>query len=799
MANTGVVSANTSTPGEFPAVKPDVYVNGKKRNDYECISVELNAGIVPSKAVIRWTPAAILNPAEEESPTTLDVYVDPDTGDSTKENHGSRVVIRSGESTIFAGHLLMRSDSGVADTVLWTAYDDREIMTKIPVRGAVVRDDFGLTAKFLPRYEAHTNPNGYWNCIGWTCDIAGHPLNGKIVPVFASRGHIKVSYESPDNAFTDTLSVSEVTAWTPRRFLTYLYLIAHMPKGAMDGIPSDSKVWRSLLPKRSTVDPLFDWSYDSIKDMVGLDAGESGTDPLDRKMADMRFQGNALLQAISDTLTTAGTHDIMFTAQGSFDVVGGGDDQVGVFNGKATTLVEMFEVGKTATMNNQTTYSAIPLMRSGRPSDLPNVNTAYDFQLSEDSTNTRMSCMVEGDVIRTETRVTIDNGLLKGWSPAEETAFKQVIWGDTSSSTSGLKYAKYPTGLNLTNSEIPAFSTWATADGTGGKELAYAYSAEAVQLARRLFPRVFRAFYIDSADAEISAALDGFADKFADTSEFPQGQIVRPVLPNQLQYQLADLSAGGGVENSLGAQLPIRVTVKNVQPNATEEWVDAGWTSASMLGEGLFLIDLAEQLDSTPQCIYSGHLYRTGDGLPLNTLDCALKDLRINLAMPMDHRVYGYQDTASKFSSGGISDWLYVNANYAESTGGEFLQYIDSGSTYREEHQVDSYPVDDDPLLGVINRILPPGSEASNAQYAAQRRLYQSQRINRLSSWKMVGIRPEWKIGQWITQVDQIAVGTGGTIGFIGNPYKINAPIRSLVFDFHEQDTTIGGLIGESF
>jgi len=801
MANTGVITADATTPGEFPAVLPTVYINGKSRNDYKVISIEHSAGVVPGKAILEWIPSAILTPAQDVSPTTLDAWID-DAGESVRELHGSRVVIRSGLETIFCGHLLLRQDSGAADTVLWTASDDREIMSKIPIRGAVVRDDFSLTARFLPRYEAHTNPNGVWNCIGWTCDIPDHPLNGEVVPVFASRGHIKVSYESPDETFTDLLTVSKVTAWTPRRLLTYLYMIAHMPKGSMPGVDAESKVWREIISGE-----LFDWDYTSISGAVGKDAAESGLDPLDRKIADMKFQGMAMLQAISDTLTTAGTHDISFAAQGQTEAV---VDEEGttqnVFNGKAKTKIDLFPIGKTAQMADNTTYSNIPLLRSGRPSNLPNVNTAYDFQLSEDSSNTRMSCLVEGDVIRSETRVTINSGLRIGWSIAsditpedrakgkisEQEAFLAIVWGGAKSTTSGVKYAIYPEGLNLDNTDIPKVSDWVTADGGTGRELAYAYTPEALQIARRLFPRVFRAFYINSSDSEIVTALKGFDSVYSDINEFPQANIVRPVLPNQLQYQLADTSAGGGIENALAARFPIRVSVEDDQLG----WIDSGWTNASMIGEGLFLIDMAEQYDGTPYCIYSGHLYATGDLQTVNTLDCALKNMRINLAIPMDHRVYGYKSTEEDFGNGGLSDWLYVNANYAQSTGGEFMQYIDSGSTYKEEHQVNSYPSDDN---SVKNRLLPPGSEAGNAEYAAQRRLFQTQKINRLSSWKMVGIRPEWKVGQWINQIDQITALDDGSIGGFGAPYRINAPIRSIVFDYENQDTTIGGLIGESF
>ena len=62
----------------------------------------------------------------------------------------------------------------------------------------------------------------------------------------------------------------------------------------------------------------------------------------------------------------------------------------------------------------------------------------------------------------------------------------------------------------------------------------------------------------------------------------------------------------------------------------------------------------------------------------------------------------------------------------------------------------------------------------------------------------MVGIRPEWRVGMWIDQVEQISVDENGNIGQVGTPYRINGPIRSIVYDFaNKQDTTIGGILGE--
>ena len=58
--------------------------------------------------------------------------------------------------------------------------------------------------------------------------------------------------------------------------------------------------------------------------------------------------------------------------------------------------------------------------------------------------------------------------------------------------------------------------TWQDADGTGGKALALARTNEAVALARRVLPRVFRAFKLDSEDLEDNNIFDGASSQYSD-------------------------------------------------------------------------------------------------------------------------------------------------------------------------------------------------------------------------------------------------------------------------------------------
>ena len=826
MVNAITLNPTLYPAGEFPASVASVYVNDKLSDLFTCISIENTAGTVPGKAILRFMAENVNGTFEADSPNTLKAY----------DNYivplfGSRISVVTNDATLFTGHLLRREDNGQSDTLMFTALDDREMLAKIPVRGAVVRDEYDtggkFLAKFLTRYNTTANPNGLWNCIGHTVDIVGHPLDGEVVPVFAPRAYRRQNYESPDATFSDELKDGVLTPWTPRRMLQYLWFIAHI--GARPGsggieyspdIPGlQSQTWRSLrnYPSKAygvTSTPesqYWDWGYETISSMVGAQPlspvdDTAFPDPLDRKLPPMNFQGKALLQGIADVLTAAGTHNfrvkpLPIKELSPTDV----SNLVPYFQGKVKSTIEFFPVGYTALMQSNSGRN-INLMRGGKPSDLPNADTAYDFQLSEDITYTRNAVLVEGDVVRTETEVTVDAGLVPAWGPTEETAFRQIIWGSDDPEKDSETYCSYPSSQQLDASNVETFDKWLVADGKGAvdpsapisptnpaKQFAFARTPEAVQLARKFFPRVFRAFRLDSENSEIINALDGFDDIYSDPEDYPNAKTNRPVLSQQLQFQLADLDGGGGTENWLEEKFPIRVQVEN-----NGEYQEAIYTSATSLGEGIFMVDMAENYNLRPQCIYSGMLFASGEPVKVNTLDVFMKNIKMNLAFPMDHRVEGFATSGSNGTDTGYS-FSSINAFYKRDTGGDgYLQYIDSPGGYREEHQVNSTPTSfknmvdgTDEVPMPLNRLLPPGSEADNATAAASRRLYGVQRIDRRSSWKMVGIRPVWEVGQWVDNI--YPIGSGEYL------YPIKAPILSIVHDFQAQVTTIGGLIGETY
>jgi hypothetical protein len=834
---------STERPGEFPAVAPKVWINGKEKPYFTCLAIEENSGVTPSKAILSLRPELIpdnLAGREASSPNTLNVL------EELQPNFGARVAITINNTLMFAGHMLRREDNGALDSITWTALDDREMLSKIPIRGAVVADEYKTgsvyKAKFLSRFNAVCNPNGLWNCIGHTVAIAGHPLNGVVVPVFSARAHLRQNYESPDAVFPEKLKDNELTAWTPRRLLQYIWFVLHIgvqkdgdtETPDIQGLQRSS--WRSIrnYPRGTDIGgslggagaESWDWDYETIDAMVGKepknenDAASTDTiDPLDRKLATINLQGIAALQAIDDVLTAAGTHtySVVSTPEKEEDE----DSKKTVWTGFFKSSIKFFPVGYTAVTSEKTTQSQIPLLRSGKPSMLDNANTAYDFQLAEDATFSKSSVFVEGDVVRVETQVTSGNGLLPAWGrptdsgiPAgyisEEEAFKIVIWGNATAGDDTPKKAVYPKKQTEDSRYVKAYSTddWQAADGAGGRQFAYARTPEALQLARRLFPRVFRAWRLDTQDTEITNALDGFDDRYSDEGKYPKGKFNRQALQSQLQFYLSDLAGGSGTENWLEQKFPVRVEVQN-----DAGWQDAVYTNITSIGEGVFMLDMAEQYNGKPQCVYSGSLFASGLKTKPDSLNVTLKNVRMNIAFPMDHRVSGYASSSANTNTSETNkDRNLMRLNYLKETGdGGYIQYIDSPIGYREEHQVNSTPTPNAEMyIGgeaeskttevPLNRLLPPGSEGENAQQAAARRLYSTQRIDRRSSWKMIGIRPEWTVGVWVDSIlllEQNEAGDALKDSGESKTYPINAPILSVVHDFQQQVTNINGLIGE--
>lgn len=756
----GVVT--TSNTNEVPEVIPTVMVDGgltgdgmQTRDWITCMAIEDRVGLVPSSAEIKFGNVGY----DLTGPNTLNAWqlFDP----------GARVMVFDGEEPMFLGGLWKRRDQGLSDSLVWTALDDRILLWKIPIRGALVYDpseaDATQRIKFISGYTPRFNPNGYWNCCPAVLETAYGNVPVGTYPVFTASAQRVQTYESPDEAFSTQLNggAGTLTAWTPRRVLQYLWLLANLPANSVQGT-FDGR-WRSIASSTRLV-----WNND-ISNLMGKDPSDANADPLDRKMPDVTYRGMKLALGIQHTLNICGTHDIHvdYNKNDSGDMI---------------TELKFTPDGFSGTV--LPVFMDINLQRGG---NCNNPNTGFDFDVFEDSSEVVDAVFVEGARIHAEGRVTYSNTtgdtIKPNYTSAEETCFLKIISGDPATANSAERYCWYPSLLGDTNNSL-------LADGSSNRPLVYAGTPEAIQFARSFFPKVYKSFRfnfgnITGYDATL---LKGYNSAFSNESIYPivYSYLARKCLPTQLQFMIKDTSGNSSIANSLLQKFPIRVEAYDTTLGA---WIDIQAT-VRFTDDGSLWIDAAEERDGRTDCVYTPSLLYLTDNSAVS-----LKQLRINIAVPLDHRVKGYKEIPPTFSV--LSDGLW------NELGGPFTDYIDSPGAFVEDHQVNSYPsqfsqyyAGNTAIDGTsgLNRYLPPGSEQAHADYAAQRRLATGRWPQRRSSWKMVGIRTDYRAGTWIRNVK--VYGHENT-DVEDTDYTIWAPLKSVVYDFDHQMTLLGGLISQ--
>jgi hypothetical protein len=734
------------------------------------LAIEDNFGLVPSKALLR---VGTQNGHKDTGPQTLNSAMIP-----WGSQYGTRIsIIDDDDNVLFLGNVLKRHDQGGTNSCVITAVDDRIFLTHMFVRGCLVADVEGL--KYIRGFIPRTNPNGYWNCTPWQ-----DPSNGNVYPVFAPFADIGITYQSPEQVYTyDALYAAAGTAalfpWTSRFWIAYLQLLANIDSSW--GIPGvvDAE-WRSL-----TSNPWANWDYDVAWDMQGWDSS-GAQDPLDKKMPDKTFRGQRMSLALKTALDIAGTHDLQL----SYTI----DSDTGLDISLVNFLPVGFSGGETATQ--------IPCVMGGV---LDRSLTVHDFDVNEDASDTPMSALVDGATIHVETTIAnydgattggnlVPNALIPAWTTAEELAFKQIITGKQAAGDSAALYASYPPEQGQTNWVTPVSGgnvgtgAWVLADGVGDAPAIRALTPEAVQYAWTIFPRVYKAFTLDSGQLIDYGIMAGVDDVYSDTNTWPVLIYNRPLLPSQLQF-LVNNPGGSSLANWLKEKYPIRMQY-HITGDVFYSVPDA--PSIRTTGNGvIFFEGLDSNLNGREDCIYANDLFR-------DTFSCYGKSILLNAAMPMDHRVQG---TASVSDLQPPLAWFvdsFVNA--CGGTGG-ILRYVDSPDAYHEDHQVWSSPAPVTAFIGgttsptneptPFNRLLPPGTEQPSAMFGAQRALYGNMNPERNSVWRVVGIRPSYRAGMWIDKVVMYVNGAEQ----VTQDYVISAPLGSVLYDFTSQETVLGGLL----
>ena len=358
------------------------------------------------------------------------------------------------------------------------------------------------------------------------------------------------------------------------------------------------------------------------------------------------------------------------------------------------------------------------------------------------------------------------------------------------------QYAIYPPiqGNNYTKS---AYSTWLTADGNSGRPLALARTQAAFNLLWGHFPYVYRALNLDSDALSSAGVMAGFASPYSDTSKYPVLSYPRPILPKQLQFFLKNPGAGTYVTNWLRDTYPIRLRLLN-----NTDWYEVPLAiHVRTSGNGMIWLDgIQTEMNGRRECIYEGDLFSDPcdanyishtDGTLIKT---RLKQMVINCAVPLDHRVEG---TAAISGSSIFTD------DYNSQLGGPPIMYIDSPNAFSETHQINSQPgamtdfyggtSDGDTITSPLNRLLPPGSEASFANYAAERKLFQNKLPERNGVFRLCGIRTDFRAGMWIGSIIMVNSANPDDAN-----YLINAPIRTILHDFIAQQSVLGGITNAS-
>lgn len=800
-------SADVKTPvlREITAQAPRVFIEGIEYSGMTCLAVEDTMGAHPSTALLRLSQVTGGTTATDlAGPVTLNRMNWP-------WKYGARVVVLDAvtERPVFCGSISGRKDQGEADTVLWECLDDRELLRRIPIRGAFVYDanDSGAV-KFLSRYSPRCNPSGAWNCTWGT-------VNGQIVPMFTTVANQNQQRQSYTDAQRQTYTPNNVTGalspWTPRLWLQYLRWVLYESVGAL--LPG----W-SYLSGGATADPgcrgiasRLQWPANSISTIKGVvdPANPAYTDPLDRALPDLAWKGSAL-DVLTRALEIAGTHALVL----DYVQNGAGWDSV----------IRFAPIGQTALSAANQDALVLPLYRGGTP---PDCNSVYDFEVSEEPPDAD-AVLTEGQPVREETAELWFNAFSRWPVWQANTAYPaDALVRATASDTYGYKGTAGTSGgsepswgatttdntITWTRQSAPTVPAnvaaiepvWTTTtetyaqmviagDGTnayrpsteGGAPNTVvsgtaANSKEAVALARSLYPDWRTRFRLSGSTLVTDTLSVGYDGRYASENLYPFHHGARPILPELLQWFLAD--------GALATRVPVRVQV----------YQNGGWIEAPrengivLLPDGTFLLTgIADNMDGASEqtptvgaCLWNG-------SVAVTPAASAPQFLQMTLAYTLDHRVRGYAVTPVP---------SYFEESYQTALGGPPLAHIEATEGWREDHQYKSKPfasgtgaaayantgetVNSDGITG----LLPPGSESVDALDTATRQCNTACKPKRRSSWKMPGIRPEWRAGQWLGRVQVLQGATGDT------DYEIDSPIGTVLYDYLHQQTIIGGLL----
>lgn len=834
------MSAPTATPGYQWSAAPLVFVDDGAVWYLEALEVEQKMGPHPGHAICKVNAERFTNPSNNGfdgwGPSTLNMLKGKGNYENLKV--GQRIKVKYKGVTIFDGFLTARTDTGGNDEIIFKALDYRCLLNYIPVRGQVVLDSDpnDPNPKFISARATVFNPGGHNNCILTKCpvkeynfDTGEYSINTYTVPMFSDIAYKHSYLEKVDADYSSSNAIEDVlTAWTPRRALTYLAFITKLmgtgagPDGEGDQtIPGINDDWRSLASSK-----FLQINWEKWNSISGT-AGDELKDPLDRKLNSINVQGMTWAGAVDTILKISGTHLLNLVYESTSEP----EEEDGP---ESYGYSELVLTPTYLTAQNKNSNYTVNLQVSGRSTDNPDNRTVYEFETYDDFSNVASSLLIESDSIKVEGVLSCEKRNIKtdwtvvpmsqsigqnlavsdtsairpAWSSIEEQVFRTIIQGDDETG-----YAKFPTSLILGDNE----PEYVNADGNDGRPLAHRWAEGAVTLARSVCPNVFKKFWIDSTSDEVKKLLKGVPTYvgeetlYDDLLKYPRLKR-RGVEPRQLQYIFCDPDNQEKETSYSATRYPVRLSIKNKNAG----WEEGGYVNIQPTADLCFFLDLAESKDGEFDCIYTGNLYASSDtAVPAPLRGCSLKEFKLNIAVKLDHLTRAIKNVTDV----GAENENALMFKFGEELGGEPLHYIHTPG-FSDEMQVGSNPAPvpywvetlfDGTQVEVqapLTRRLPGSNTSEDLEQMALRRIRSESTANRSGTFKMVGTRVDIRTGTWIESImpmegkggvmyqndENVETEEGGTELLFKDaaPYPIEDNIHSVKFDFNSGfDTTV--------
>jgi hypothetical protein len=735
VSSIAAISEMDAIPGIAKAISTDAAFEYA-----EVIRVEQSVGIDPGKAwiVIRNVASVdeaagsiILNDGSVISEKTLKYY--------------SRVRITARGDTVFVGSLYKRRENIQAQSVTFEYWDDRYLLQKIPLRGALVYDSEAATVKWLTRYSPHFNPNGMRNCtqVGAAeLGIAGFSGSAYVFTELAEQGDAATSpYQLIGNESNRSAGVA--LFWTPDRVCSYLRLFASIDLS--NDNPFHARAGQPRLDSTKLLWPEFTFSGSGDED-----------DFCKSKVGDMNFTGKTVLNAIVQALTVTGEYDLGVQYDG----------------GEIPSLIAV------ATSSLSANKKELTLQISGAASGMDKI---YDGVVETNAADVCTGVAVDGQppLIESEFQYTqadsvhnitgdSSDHLFPAWTGDEEYFFMRII-----------VKGEDAFGRRIKNS-----------DGT----LLATYSTAALQMARITYPKVFRAFHLRGSNLDtILDGVNGALQGFERITSF------KALWDRQLQPYFEEESGVNKVRRGR-IRLDIRVQLTSVQASSNGIYHDVPFNNGLRItDDGLIWFDGLTD-DIGIDNIYTGLLRNTALTDPALLSHSAypkLKRIKLNAAIYHDTRVSN-SEALGVFNPHKVAAVLDESVLPSHGNGeGTLLGYVLNPEGFREEHQVNSSPChtnaflvangggNDNAVIGLatpVNHVL--HSDAEELRKYAKRKLKDMSKLKKSFKFDLIGIRPDILAGDYIQKV---------LVTPSGAEFPVNGVADKVVHDFETQKTSVIG------